>query len=96
MVTLSDIQKKRADILKIAHRYGADNVRVFGSVVRGETGPDSDLDLLVRMSPKSSLLDRIAIKHNLEDLLGIPVDVVNEKALHALIREKVLREGVAL
>ena len=96
MVTLSDIQKKRADILRIAAKYGADHVRVFGSVVRGEQGPDSDLDLLVRMSPKSSLLDRIAIKHHLEDLLGIPVDVVNEKALHALIREKVLQEGVAL
>ena len=96
MVTLSDIQKKRAEILKIAARYGADNVRVFGSVVHGTAGPDSDLDLLVWMSPKSSLLDRIAIKQDLEDMLGIPVDVVNEKALHYIIRDKVLREGVAL
>lgn len=96
MVTLSEIQQKRAQILKIAAAYGADNVRVFGSVVRGTAGPDSDLDLLVRMSRKSSLLDRIAIMQDLEDLLGVKVDVVNEKALHTVIREKVLKEGVPL
>ena len=96
MVTLSEIQKRRAEILNIAASHGADNVRVFGSVVRDEAGPQSDLDLLVRMSPKSSLLDRIAIKQDLEDLLGVSVDIVNEKALHALIREKVLSEGVLL
>ena len=96
MVTLSQIQRQKAEILKIAAAHGADRVRVFGSVVRGTAGPNSDLDLLVRMSPTSSLLDRIAIKQDLEDLLSIPVDVVNEKALHILIREKVLREGVPL
>lgn len=96
MVSLSQIQQKRADILRIAHEHGADNVRIFGSVVRGTAGPDSDLDLLVRMSPKSSLLDRIAIMQDLEDLLGVKVDVVNEKALHPVIREKVLQEGVPL
>ena len=96
MVTLTDLQKNRAQILKIAATYGADHVRVFGSVVRGSAGPGSDLDLLVRMSPTSSLVDRIAIMQDLEDLLGVKVDVVNEKALHAVIREKVLREGVPL
>ena len=96
MVTLSDIQKNRGQILKIAATYGANHVRVFGSVVRGSAGPGSDLDLLVRMSPTSSLVDRIAIMQDLEDLLGVKVDVVNEKALHAVIREKVLHEGVPL
>ena len=96
MVTLSDIQKKRADILKIAHRYGADNVRVFGSVVRGETGPDSDLDILVHFSDKTSLIDHIALMQDLEDMLGVKVDVVEDDALHPLIRDRVLSEGVAL
>jgi predicted nucleotidyltransferase len=96
MVTLSDIQQKRAQILKLAEKYGADNVRVFGSVVRGTAGPDSDLDILVRFSEKCSLIDHIALMQDLEDMLHIKVDVVNEKVLHPLIRDKVLSEGVAL
>ena len=96
MVTLSDIQNKRAQILKIAATYGADRVRVFGSVVRGTTGPGSDLDILVRLESGRSLIDHIALKHSLEDLLGVKVDVVTEKALHPLIRDKVLQEGVFL
>ena len=96
MVTLPDIQKKRAEILKIDHQYGADNVRVFGSVVHGTAGPNSALDLLVRLETGRSLLDHIALKHSLEDLLGIKVDVVTEKALHPLIRDRVLNEVVVL
>jgi hypothetical protein len=96
MVTLSDIQNKRAEILKLADKYGADNVRVFGSVVRGTAVEGSDLDLLVRMSPGRSLIDRIALMQDLEDILHIKVDIVNEKALHPFIRETVLKEGVAL
>lgn len=96
MVTLSQIQQKKADILRIARMYGADNVRVFGSVVHGTAGPDSDLDILVRFSEEASLIDHIALMQNLEDMLGIKVDVVEEEALHPLIRDTVLSEGVAL
>ena len=96
MVTLSDIQAKRAEILKVAHQYGADNVRVFGSVVRGETGPGSDLDILVHFSDKTSLIDHIALMQDLEAMLGVKVDVVSEKGLHPLIRDSVLSEVVAL
>lgn len=96
MVTLSDIQKKRAEILTLAEKYGADNVRVFGSVVRGTAGPGSDLDILVRLEPGRSLIDHIGLIQALEDLLGVKVDVVTEKALHPLIRDKVLREGISL
>ncbi len=96
MVTIADLRLKRADIYRVARAHGADNLRVFGSVATGLATPSSDLDLLVRMSPKSSLLDRIAIMQELEDLLGVKVDVVNEKALHALIRQEVLNEGVPL
>jgi predicted nucleotidyltransferase len=96
MVTLSDIRQKRAEILKLADKYGADNVRVFGSVVRGTAGPDSDLDILVRFSEKCSLIDHIALMQDLEDMLHIKVDVVNEKVLHPLIRERVLKDVVAI
>ena len=96
MVTLSDIQQRRAEILRLAARYGADNVRVFGSVVHGTAGPDSDLDMLVRFSDKASLIDHIALMQDLEDLLGVKVDLVEEDALHPLIRDRVLGEGVPL
>jgi hypothetical protein len=61
MVTLSDIRQKREDILRIIHSHGAELIRLFGSVARGTAGEGSDLDILVRMSPGTSLLDRIAI-----------------------------------
>ena len=96
MVTLSDIQQKRAEILKLADKYGADNVRVFGSVVKGTAGPDSDVDILVRFSENCSLLDHIALMQELAAMLGVKVDVVNEKVLHPLIRDRVLGEVVSL
>jgi len=96
MVSLSQVQQKKAEILRIAAAHGADNVRVFGSVVRGQSTTSSDLDLLVRMSPGRSLLDRIALKQDLEDLLDVTVDVINENALHPSIRQAVLEEGVPL
>ena len=96
MVTLSDVQKKRTQILKIAAAHGADHVRVFGSVVRGEAGPDSDLDILVHFSENTSLIDHIALMQDLEAMLGVKVDVVEDEALHPLIRDQVLSEGVAL
>jgi len=96
MITLADIQKKRAEILKVAASYGADNLRIFGSVVRGTAGPDSDVDILVRMSSKSSLLDRIGIMQDLEALLGVKVDVVNEKAVHPLLRDRIFSEVIPL
>ena len=94
MVTLTDIQQKRADILRIAASHGASEVRLFGSVVRGTAGDGSDLDILVKMAPDRSLLDRIAISQDLEDLLHVKVDVVNEKALAPSVRRQVLREGI--
>ncbi|MBP8605171.1 MAG: nucleotidyltransferase family protein [Phycisphaerae bacterium] len=96
MITLAEIQKKRAEILKVAASYGADNLRIFGSVVRGTAGPDSDVDILVRMSSKSSLLDRIGIMQDLEALLGVKVDVVNEKAVHPLLRDRIFSEVIPL
>lgn len=89
-------EKMRAEILRVTSLYGAVDVRIFGSVARGDATGNSDLDLLVRMKPGRSLLDIIAIKQDLEDLLGVPVDVVSEQALSPYIREEVLSEAVAL
>ena len=96
MVALNDILDKREEILRIAARYGARNVRVFGSVVRGDAVEDSDVDFLVRLDDDRSLIDHIALIRELEDLIGCRVDVVTEDALHRVIRARVLAEGVPL
>ena len=90
------IARNRDEILRIAALYGARNVRVFGSVACGEARADSDLDLLVQLDPGYSLLDLIAIKQDLEDMLGCKVDVVTEAAISPYIRERVLEEATSL
>lgn len=87
---------RRDEILRVATMHGARRVRVFGSVVRGEARPDSDLDLLVELEPGRSLFDIVAIKQDLEDLLRRRVDVVTEAAISPYFRESVLREAVPL
>lgn len=96
MVTLNDIKAKREDILRIANSHGADNLRIFGSFATGQIREGSDLDLLVNMNPGTSLIDRIAIMQELEDILHIKVDVVNEKALNKSISRSVHEQGVKL
>jgi predicted nucleotidyltransferase len=90
------LSDKREEILKIAAGHGARKVRVFGSVARGEARPDSDIDLLVDLEPGRSLLDIIAIKQDIEDLLGCEVDVVTEAAISPPIREQMLKDVVNL
>ena len=90
------LQSKRRQILDIMDRYGVSNVRVFGSAARDEAGPDSDVDLLVNLGPGLSLLSYVALKQDLEDLLGVAVDVVDEDTLHRRIREHVLQEALSL
>ena len=90
------LKDRREDILRIAREHGARNVRVFGSVARREARVDSDVDFLVELEPGRSLLDHVALIQDLEDQLGVKVDVVTEKALHRHIRERVLREAVPL
>ena len=96
-MSVKDILKaRREDILRIAAKYGASNVRVFGSVARGEEGPESDVDLLIELEAGRSLLDHVALLQDLEEVLSLKVDVVNEKALHHRIRDRVLREATPL
>ena len=90
------LQTKRAEILRIAAKHGAQNLRVFGSAATGTGGPDSDVDFLVAMEPGRSLLDHTALWQELEDLLGCKVDVVSEKALHWYIRDRILQQAVPL
>ena len=90
------LQDKRDEILRIAVSHGARDIRVFGSQGRGAARPDSDIDILVQLGPDQSLLDLIAIKQDLEDLLGCKVDVVTEASLSPYFRDQVLDEAVSL
>jgi hypothetical protein len=90
------LQSKRQEILSLAAQHGAYNVRLFGSVARGEAGPKSDVDILIDLESGRSLLDQIALGQDLGDLLGCSVDVVTEKALHWYIKDKILQEAVPI
>jgi predicted nucleotidyltransferase len=90
------LKDRRETILRVVASHGARDVRVFGSRTRATARPDSDVDILVKLEAGRSLLDLIAIKQDLEDLLGCKVDVVTEAALSPYIREQVLNEAVAL
>ena len=90
------LQSKRDEILRIAAMHGAHNVRVFGSVARGEADEKSDVDFLVEMESGRSLFDLGGLLIDLENLLGRHVDVVTERGLKPRIRTRVLNEAVAL
>lgn len=90
------LHEKRKDILVTAARYGAYDVRVFGSVARGDTNEASDIDILVNLEPGRSLMDLGGLLYDLQNLLGTEVDVVTEKGLRTRIREQVLQEAISL
>lgn len=96
-MTLEELLKnKRQEILKIAEKHGAYNVRVFGSVARGEAGAGSDVDFLVDMQQGRNLLDMGGLLMDLQDYLGVEVDLVTEKGLRQRIRQHILDEAVAV
>ena len=84
------------DILRVAAKFGVTNVRVFGSRARGDASPDSDLDLLVEYGQGMSLFDVIAFEQELEEIVGLRVESVSERALHRVIKNKVLAEAIPL
>ncbi|MEW5801331.1 MAG: nucleotidyltransferase family protein [bacterium] len=90
------LKANREEILRIAARHGARNIRVFGSVARGEADEHSDIDFLVEMEPGRSLFDMGGLLMDLETLLQRQVDVVTERGLKKRIRDRVLHETVPL
>ncbi len=92
---MADVIRQRRDkIVQLADKYGAKNIRIFGSFARGDNNSESDADFLVNMD--GSLLRRIAFMQDLEDLLGRKVDVVTEKSVHWYVRERIMKEAVPL
>ena len=97
MITLETLRAaRREEVLRLAALHGAHNVRVFGSVARGEADDSSDVDLLVKVHPGCSLLDLGGFLMDMQDLLGRKVDVLTDDGLKPRIRERVIREAVAV
>lgn len=90
------IQSHREQILRLAHRHGVTGVRVFGSMARGDAGPQSDVDFLIEVGPEPSAWFPGGFVVELEELLGRPVQVVTERGLDDLLRDRVLAEAVPL
>ena len=90
------LNEKREDIRRIAAKHGVRNIRVFGSVARGDAGPESDIDLLIDAGPNTSSWFPAGLIMDLEVLLGRRVEVVTEKALNPDLRDQVLREALPL
>ena len=90
------IRETREAIVRIAAKHGATQVRLIGSVARGDAGPDSDVDLLVTWSEGTSLLDQAALMLELESLLGRKVDIASDGWVKPSIRESVYRDAIAL
>ena len=90
------VREQREAILRVAAKHGATQVRLIGSVARGEARPDSDLDLLAKWQEGTSLLDQAALTLELESLLGRKVDIASDGWVKPSIRESVYRDAIAL
>ena len=93
---LNIVQQKKKNILKVARAHGIVNIRIFGSVIRDEATPHSDIDLLVDLEKGRSLLDLGGASIKLQELLGRKVDIVTERGLHWYLRERILKEAQPL
>jgi predicted nucleotidyltransferase len=96
MILDDTLASRRDEIQRLCARHGARRPRIFGSVARNEADTASDVDFLVEMEPGRSLFDLGGLQHDLEQLLGRPVDVVTERGLKARYRARVLEEAVSL
>lgn len=96
MGTLDLLKQRRNEILNFAQKHGVYNVRIFGSVGRGEATPDSDIDLLVDKGPNTGAGFPAGLMLELEEMLGQRVEIVTEKALNRHLRDQVLREATEL
>jgi len=97
MITLERLRAaRREEVLRLAARHGAHNVRVFGSVARGEANEQSDIDFLVDWEPGRSLLDHVALVQDMEEAFGVRVHVGTARSLHWYARDRILREAAPL
>ena len=96
VITQQSLRNKRDAIMEIARRHGAHNLRLFGSVARGENTETSDIDILVQFEPGRSLFDHGGLIADLEELLGVKVDVVSEGGMRDRFRVEILRDAIAL
>lgn len=96
MNTLELIRSKNSDILAIATRHGAKNVRVFGSVARGEDTATSDIDLLVSMEKNRSLYDLIGLQQEIQNILNRNVDVLTDRSINRYLQAQILQEATLL
>jgi hypothetical protein len=94
--TLQSLRAQREEILQLADRYGAYNLRVFGSIAREQATAESDIDLLVSFQPWVSLLDVVALMQDLSDLLGFSVDIVDDRAIKPRLEASILKDAVPL
>ena len=93
---LDELKERKMEILALAAKYGASNIRIFGSVARGTAQAESDVDFLVNLEKGRSLFDLGGLLYDLQKLLGRNVDVVTEAGLRPRIRQRVLEEAVPL
>jgi len=96
MITRETLRQKREAIMEIARQHGARDIRLFGSVARGENTEASDVDILVRFERERSLFDHGGLIADLEELLGVKVDVISEGGIRERFRTRVLAEAVPL
>lgn len=96
MKTLETIQAKRSEITRLARRYHAVNIRIFGSVARGDDTDSSDIDFLVSFLPGASLFDQAGLIEDLSDLLQRKVDVISERAVNPLLHDRINKEAKPL
>lgn len=95
-IDLPQLRDRRDEILRYASEHGTRNVRVFGSMARGDAAAASDVDLLVEMEPGRNLLDLVGLWQDLEDLLGTHVDVLSDGGVSPHLRERIYAEAVPL
>lgn len=96
VMLLEELQRKKPELLKIAEKYGVSNIRVFGSVARGEERPDSDVDLLVHLEKNRDGFDLGGFQYNASELLGKYVDVVMDTNIYQPMRPYILNDATPL
>lgn len=95
-MTLDTLRAMREEILALADRHKAEQVRVFGSVARGEASPESDVDLLVHFRSGASLLDLIGLRQGASDLMQARVDIVSDDVISPYLVNRILGEAIPL